>query len=122
MRRIFFFALSAVLISAIFTQIFGGSTVAFGVLLVAASVATFATMVDSIQGKRAYNEQVRDLEADTILRVHAAEGDEGLAKMGSVFSPLENKMMRRKRREHNYTILIKFIFLVIFVVLFINLF
>jgi len=121
-RRIFFFALATVLISAIFVQIFGPHTFLLGVLLIAAAVAAFATMVDSVQAKRAFVSQLRDIESDSVMRAYENEGEEAVSKMQGLFSQMELKFMRKKKREYNYTIFVKFLFVVIFVVLFVNLF
>jgi len=89
-------------------------------LLVFAIICALATLVDSIQSKQAFIEQLRNLEADSINRVFEREGEEGLRKMTSIFSAEELFFTRRKKREYNFMIIIKLFFVIIFVVLFFN--
>jgi len=121
-RRVFFFALAAVLITAICMQIFGGSQIVFGVFLFCAVVATVSLMIDIILRKRAFVEQMRSLETDSIERIYEREGEEGLAGLKTVFSPLEIRIMRKKKRDFNFMILATFIFAVILVVIFVDMF
>jgi len=115
-RRVFFFSGIAVLICAIVAR-FDDFVAALCALLVAAIICTAATLVDSVQCRRAFVQQLKGLEADYLKRTYEKQGDEGLATMKGVFSQEELTFMRKKKREYNYSIAVKLLFIVIFVVL-----
>ena len=120
-RRVVFFAIVAIMLCALFTQI-NPSWLAEMLLVFSVIIFLCATLIDSIQNRRAFLNQLKDLEADYAKRAYEKDGEAALASVKTMFSLEEVKFMRRKKREYNYTIFVKFVFLVIFVVLFINLF
>jgi polyferredoxin len=120
MRRVFFFAFSVGVVIALVVQ-FWPTKFLMMALLLCATICAVATFIDSIQGKSAFVEQLKDLEAEQILRVYEHGGDEAVAMMEGVFSREEKRFTRRKKREYNAIILVKLLFAIIFVVIFVSL-
>ena len=115
-RRVFFFAGAAILAIAIIMR-FHDSLFALCALYGACAIAVFASLVDSFQLKASFMSQLSGLEADSINRHIEQHGD--LASMtDGAFSSAERGYMKKKKREFNATILLKLVFVIIFVVLF----
>lgn len=118
-RRIFFFSFIAVFIIAFYMQ-FDDSLWAACVLYVACAITAFSTLVDTMQLKLEFTKQLHDLEKDYYSRAIDQHGEEGLEKalLDGAFSISEILYMKKKKREYNVVILTKFLFVIIFVVLF----
>lgn len=114
-RRVFFFSIFAVLVCAVVVR-FDDSMPAVAALMFSATICALATFADSVQCRRAFVEQLRGLETDFIKR--AAEKGEPVK---GAFSAEELAFMRKKKREYNYSIAVKFLFVIILVVLFFSL-
>jgi hypothetical protein len=119
-RRVFFFSGIAVLLCALLAH-FDDSVWALYALLTAAIVCAAATLVDSVQCRRAFVRQLKSLEADFLKRTYEKKGDEGLGTTKGAFSQEELTFMRKKKREFNYSIVVKAFFIILFVVLMVNL-
>jgi len=119
-RRVFFFAGIAVLLCAVLAR-FDDSVWALCALLTAAIVCAMATLIDSIQCRRGFIQQLKGLEEDFLKRTYEKKGEEGLAAIKGAFSPEELNFMRKKKREYNYSIVVKAFFVILFVVLMVNL-
>lgn len=118
-RRIFFFSFIAVFIIAFYMQ-FDDSLWAACMLYAACAITAFATLVDTMQLKLEFTKQLYDLELDCIGRAIDKHGEEGIneALLESAFSISEILYIKKKKREYNVIISMKFLFVIIFVVLF----
>ena len=118
-RKVFFFSLVVILVLAIVLQ-FTSPWLLQVALILAAAVCALATFVDSIQGRRVFAEQIKEIEADFVKRKIEKEGAESLAGKRSVFSAEESKFVRKKKWQYRYIIIVKFFFVVAFVAFFVT--
>lgn len=115
-RRVLFFACVVVFLIAVYMR-FDDSKIAQCILYVFCTIALFASLVDTLQLKHAFVNQLLDLEADFIKRYVEQHGN--LESMvDGAFSMAELSYMKKKKKEFNTTIALKFLFVIIFVVLF----
>lgn len=93
-RKVFFFSLLAIFVAALMVN-FWGTDISYKILFAACAVCVLSTLVDSFQVKSEFLSEISNIEL--------GPGDEFLVK--------------KKRRDLNYGITIKFVFLAIFLVL-----
>jgi len=114
-RRVFFFSLVAVFIISVIMQFFEANLL-LSALYLACAFTSFATMVDSMQKQREFNNQIHDMKADYVVRNIEKHGED--AELGEAFSDVEQAFLKKKKREHTFSVMVKFIFTVTFIVLF----
>ena len=121
-RKVFFFAAVVVLVLALVIRFFQDVEALSFLLLSSAVVCVGATLVDSLQSRRVFVAQFKGLEADFVRRAAEKQGaDGGEPSQKGAFSPEEISFMKKKKREYNYSILVKGILLIILLALFISL-
>jgi len=115
MRRVLFFSLVLVFLIATFLQ-FVDSWIAMQALYLACAFTAFATMVDSMKKQREFNNQILDMKAEYILRAAERHGPD--ADLDNAFSDAETLYLQKKKRELTFMVLVKFTFVIVFIVLF----
>lgn|GEM_PF-6727433 len=120
MRVVFFFSLLAVFFAAVAVNLIGGGFI-LKVFLGACAFSCLSTMVDSVQAKSEFTGIIASMEHKN-RRVHNRrsvnkpldfETDESVAAFGAD----EVSYIKRKKREFNYLIVIKLIFMIFFIAL-----
>ena len=114
-RRVFFFALIAVLITALIFSIVN-TPFTIQLFVSACTVCVLATLTDSLQAKAELNEEVKKIEYSQFKRMAERYGDQTAEEVGPTFSQEELFFIKREKRQINYSIVIKLVFLLFFVV------
>ena len=114
-RRVFFFALIAVFLCALIVNI-SYSSFTMQLFLSACTVCMLATLTDSVQTRSELVSQIKNLEYKHFRRLAESNTEITAIEAGPAFSQDEQNYIKRKKREITYTIIVKFVFLIFFVV------
>jgi len=118
-RRVFFFALVAVILAAMLTSIFQANFVLV-IFLVTCAFACFVTLVDSIWSRMEFIDKIHCIQENKANRKSQGEDNEFDGKANKVFDEYEGRYLKKKKREHDYVIALKLIFFVFFVFMIFN--
>ena len=97
-RKVFFFALCAVVVFALIVNV-AGNPFTFQLLLSACVVAALATLFDSLCARREFVAYMNHIKA----------GSDGFSNHEAIY-------VKKKKRSYNYEIVIKAVFFLIFLV------
>ena len=114
-RRVFFFALVAVVFTAFIVNV-SSSDFTMQLFMSACTICVLATLADSFQAKVDLSDQVKKIEYNHFRRLAEKSDNLAVADTGPAFSQEELLYIKREKRQINYAIAIKMVFLIFFVV------